>query len=98
MSEPEVLVERRGCAGFLTLNRPKALNALNLGMVRMIAAALDEWERDDRIARVVITGAGGRAFCAGGDIPLLYEQGRAGHHAPHPPLRRAGYQLNRPIT
>ena len=36
MSEPEVLVERRGCAGFLTVNRPKALNALNLGMVRAI--------------------------------------------------------------
>src|ERR1700738_2137855 len=73
MSEPEVLIERRGCAGFLTLNRPRALNALNLGMVRAIAAALDEWERDDAVARVVTTGAGGRAFCAGGDIRLLYE-------------------------
>ena len=41
MSEPEVLVERRGCAGLLVLNRPKALNALTLGMVRAIAAALD---------------------------------------------------------
>ena len=62
MSEPEVLVERRGSAGFLTLNRPKALNALNLGMVRAIAAALDDWERDPAITRVVVTGAGGRAF------------------------------------
>ena len=80
MSEPEVLVERRGCAGFLTLNRPKALNALNLGMVRAMAAALDDWERDPTIERVVVAGAGGRAFCAGGDIRLLYDQGRAGDH------------------
>ena len=97
MSEPEVLVERRGCAGFLTLNRPKALNALNLGMVRAIAAALDEWEQDAAIARVVVTGAGGRAFCAGGDIRLLYEQGRAGDHAAQLAFWREEYQLNRRI-
>ena len=72
---------RRGCAGFLILNRPQALNALTLGMVRAIAAALDDFERDARVARVVVTGAGGRAFCAGGDIRRLYEQGRAGDHA-----------------
>jgi enoyl-CoA hydratase len=97
MSEPEVLAERRGCAGFLTLNRPKALNALNLGMVRAIAAALDKWEQDATVARVVVTGAGGRAFCAGGDIRLLYEQGRAGDHAAQLAFWREEYQLNRRI-
>jgi enoyl-CoA hydratase len=97
VSEPEILVERRGCAGFLTLNRPKALNALNLGMVRVIAAALDEWERDPAVARVVVTGAGGRAFCAGGDIRLLYEQGRASDHAAQLEFWREEYQLNRRI-
>jgi enoyl-CoA hydratase len=97
MSEPEVLVEKRGCGGFLTLNRPKALNALNLNMVRLIAAALDDWERDDSIARVVVTGAGGRAFCAGGDIRLLYEQGKAGDHAAQLAFWREEYQLNRRI-
>jgi enoyl-CoA hydratase len=97
MSEPEVLVEKRGCAGFLTLNRPKALNALNLGMVRAIAAALDEWERDPEVTRVVVTGAGGRAFCAGGDIRLLYEQGRAGDHGAQLAFWREEYQLNRRI-
>ncbi len=97
MSEPEVLVEKRGCAGFLVLNRPKALNALNLGMVRAIAAALDEWERDESVSRVVISGAGGRAFCAGGDIRLLYEQGRAGDHAAQLAFWREEYQLNRRI-
>ncbi|MGO8799061.1 MAG: enoyl-CoA hydratase/isomerase family protein [Roseiarcus sp.] len=97
MSEPEVLVERRGCAGLLVLNRPRALNALNLGMVRTIAAALDEWERDETITRVVATGAGGRAFCAGGDIRLLYEQGRAGDHAAQLSFWREEYRLNRRI-
>jgi enoyl-CoA hydratase len=97
MSEPEVLVEKRGCGGFLLLNRPKALNALNLNMVRLIAAALDDWERDESIARVVVTGAGGRAFCAGGDIRLLYEQGRAGDHAAQLAFWREEYQLNRRI-
>ena len=45
-------------------------------MVRVIAEALDAFERDERVARVVVAGAGGRAFCAGGDIRRLYEQGR----------------------
>jgi enoyl-CoA hydratase len=97
MSEPEVLAERRGCAGWLTLNRPRALNALNLGMVRAIANALDEWERDASVARVVVTGAGGRAFCAGGDIRLLYEQGRAGDHGAQLAFWREEYLLNRRI-
>jgi enoyl-CoA hydratase len=97
MSEPEVLVDRRGCAGRLTLNRPKALNALNLGMVRTIAAALDDWERDPAVSRVIVTGAGGRAFCAGGDIRLLYDQGRADDHAAQLTFWREEYQLNRRI-
>ena len=97
MSEPEVLVEKRGCAGFLVLNRPKALNALNLNMVRIVAAMLDEWESDDSVTRIVVTGAGGRAFCAGGDIRLLYEQGRAGDHAAQRTFWREEYQLNRRI-
>ena len=97
MSEPEVIVERRGAGGFLTLNRPKALNALNLGMVRTIAAALDDFEKDDRVTRVVVSGAGGRAFCAGGDIRLLYEQGKAGDHASQRAFWREEYILNRRI-
>jgi enoyl-CoA hydratase len=97
MSEPEVLVERRGCAGFLTLNRPKALNALNVGMVRAIAATLDDWERDPAVTRVVVAGTGGRAFCAGGDIRLLYEQGNAGDHRAQLAFWREEYQLNRRI-
>jgi enoyl-CoA hydratase len=97
MSEQEVIVERRGRAGWIELNRPKALNALNLGMVRAIAAALDEFEADERIVRVVATGAGGRAFCAGGDIRRLYEQGKAGDHGAQLAFWREEYILNQRI-
>ena len=97
MNEPDVVVERRGWAGFITLNRPKALNALNLGMVRAIAAALDDFAADDRVTRVVAMSAGGRAFCAGGDIRVLYEQGRAGDHAAQLAFWREEYVLNRRI-
>jgi enoyl-CoA hydratase len=97
MSEPEVTVQRRGSAGWIELNRPKALNALNLGMVRTIAVALDQFEADDDIVRVVVTGAGGRAFCAGGDIRLLYEQGKAGDHAAQLAFWREEYILNQRI-
>lgn len=78
-SEPEIICERRGAAGFVLLNRPKALNALTPGMVRELARALDAWEHDAAIRTVVVTGAGDRAFCAGGDIRLLHDWGRQGH-------------------
>jgi enoyl-CoA hydratase len=97
MGEPEVLIKRRGCAGWITLNRPRALNALTLSMVRAIHAVLDSWEHDPSVARIVISGAGGRAFCAGGDIRLLYEEGRAGDHEAQLTLWREEYQLNHRI-
>jgi len=68
----EVLVERRGRLGHLVLNRPKAINALTHEMVRTIAATLDDWERDDSVSTVLITGAGERGLCAGGDIVAIY--------------------------
>jgi enoyl-CoA hydratase len=75
---PEVLFERRGRAGIITLNRPAALNALTLAMVRAIHPELRAWGADEAVARVVIRAAGDKAFCAGGDIRALYEWGRAG--------------------
>ena len=68
----EVLIERRGRLGHLVLNRPKAMNALTYVMVQAIAATLDEWERDDSVSTVLITGAGERGLCAGGDIVAIY--------------------------
>jgi enoyl-CoA hydratase len=76
--EPEIIFEVRGHAGFVTLCRPNALNALTLGMIRRLNKQLVEWIQDDAIAHVVLRGAGGRAFCAGGDVRRLYEWGRAG--------------------
>ncbi len=74
----EVLFEKRGRAGLITLNRPKALNALTLGMVDAIQAQLEAWRGDGAIELVVVRGAGDRAFCAGGDIRALHDSGKAG--------------------
>jgi enoyl-CoA hydratase len=74
----DVLFEKRGAAGLITLNRPKALNALTRDMALAMKAQLDVWAHDDEIGIVVVQGAGEKAFCAGGDIRSLYESGRAG--------------------
>jgi enoyl-CoA hydratase len=95
--DAEALIERRGAAGVIVLNRPKALNALTLTMVRLIAAALDAWEADPAVTRVVIGGAGDKAFCAGGDIRRLYELGRAGDHHQQLMFWREEYQVNERI-
>jgi enoyl-CoA hydratase len=78
---PEILFDRRGVAGLVTLNRPKALNAVTLGMVRALTRQLKEWRADPSVTRVVLSAAGGRAFSAGGDIRALYEAGTTGRHA-----------------
>jgi enoyl-CoA hydratase len=76
--EAEVLFERRGALGLITLNRPKALNALTHGMCVQMKAELDQWAKDEAIKSVAVKGSGDRAFCAGGDIRALYESGKAG--------------------
>jgi len=93
-ADPDILFERHGAAGVITLNRPQALNAVTHGMVHALAAQLEAWARDPAITRVVIRGAGGRAFSAGGDIRALYELGRAGRQAEALPFWRDEYTLN----
>jgi len=90
----EVLCETRGEAGLITLNRPKALNALTLGMVREMRRALDAWARDPAVTRVVVQGAGEKAFCAGGDIRQLTEDLKAGRREEALAFWREEYQLN----
>lgn len=97
MSEPEILFERRGCAGFVTLNRPQALNAATDGMVRALAKQLDLWENDSAIDRVVVRANGERAFCAGGDIRALYEQYKSGEVQKSIDFWRVEYTLNHRI-
>ncbi|ONI82868.1 3-hydroxyisobutyryl-CoA hydrolase [Actinosynnema sp. ALI-1.44] len=74
----EVLVDVRDGLARITLNRPQAINALTHDMVRTIDAALTEWETDAGVRAVVITGAGDRGLCAGGDIRSIYEDARSG--------------------
>jgi len=63
-----VLLEKKGPVGLVTLDRPRALNALDLGMIREMHPRLEAWARDEEVKAVVVRGAGGRAFCAGGDV------------------------------
>ena len=92
--DAEVLCERRGAAGMITLNRPQALNALTHAMVHAIRDALDAWAVDPAVTRVIVRAAGERAFCAGGDIRHLYDLGSAGRQDEMLPFWRDEYALN----
>lgn len=76
-----VLLETRGHSLHITLNRPRAINALTHTMVRLIDEALTTAERDGTVTSVVLTGAGERGLCAGGDIRALHDDTRAGGRA-----------------
>jgi enoyl-CoA hydratase len=77
MSEAdEIVLGREGAVATLTINRPQALNALTLANYRRFAPALAGWAEDQSVRAVVVLGAGGRAFCAGGDVRAVYEAGR----------------------
>ena len=80
--EEEILFERAGEIGLVTLNRPKALNALTHEMCLAFDARLKEWETDATVRAVLVRAAGEKAFCAGGDIVKLYNEGRAGSDYP----------------
>ena len=79
----EVLAQVRGQVGCITLNRPKALNALSLGMVRDLMTVLLNWQSDPRVLAVAIRGSNKEgafgAFCAGGDIRFLHQAGSTGN-------------------
>lgn len=95
--EPEVIVEQRGAAGLLTLNRPKALNALTHAIVMDVRTALATWQNDPAVSCIVIRGAGEKAFCAGGDIRAIHDMGRAGRQAEALAFFRDEYIMNRMI-
>ncbi|WP_281037730.1 MULTISPECIES: enoyl-CoA hydratase/isomerase family protein [unclassified Rhizobium] len=77
-AEAQVVVERRGGAGIIRLNRPKAINSLTLPMVRGLFQALHRFEDDPDISCVVLTGEGERGLCAGGDVRIIHDLGKAG--------------------
>ncbi len=74
----DVLVTVRNGIGRITLNRPKAINSLTHPMVTDIAQALKAWETDDAVTAVIVSGAGDRGLCAGGDVVAIYHDARAG--------------------
>jgi enoyl-CoA hydratase len=92
-----VIAEIRGRVGYLTLNRPAALNALDLPMIRAMAAALTDWREQPEIHAVVIAGEG-RAFCAGGDIRAIRDAALAGDAASIEAFFGEEYALNRQIA
>jgi len=75
-AEDDILFAREGGVATVTLNRPRALNAFTLGMYRQFDAKSREWADDPSVHAVLVRGAEGRAFCAGGDIRAIYEAGR----------------------
>ncbi|MGU3644661.1 enoyl-CoA hydratase/isomerase family protein [Microbacterium sp. C23T] len=97
-AEPTVLVSTSGGLGRLTLNRPRAINALNLGMVEQLHAALDAWEHDTEVDVVLLDGAGERGLCAGGDVRGLAEQVTSGRADDAAVFFRAEYAINARIA
>nr|BBX79962.1 hypothetical protein MFLOJ_37490 [Mycobacterium florentinum] len=73
-----VLTRVEGTVGLITLNRPKAFNSLTQKMVDELSAALDRWQDDDAVSAVLLSGAGERGLCAGGDVVAIYHSARKG--------------------
>lgn len=92
--ESRVIVRVEGALGRLTLDRPEAINALDLGMIRDLTAALERWRHDSDVEIVLIDGAGERGLCAGGDVRALRDQIVAGRADLAAEFFRAEYALN----
>ncbi|ANK79789.1 MAG: enoyl-CoA hydratase [Rhizobiales bacterium NRL2] len=95
-TDDEIVFGRKGALGTILLNRPKALNALTHEMVVAMHPQVRDWARDDGVKAVLIQGAGEKAFCAGGDIRKLYDEGRAGGQYPYD-FYHDEYRLNADI-
>jgi len=103
LDEAEILFATDGHGATATLNRPKALNALTLGMIRALDPQLAAWARDAKIRHVVLKGAGEKSFCAGGDVRAVCEAGLAAKKSgKQDPLTRdfffEEYRLNRRLA
>ena len=78
----DVVVRSEGALRRITLNRPKALNAITLDMAVTVTRLLRAWAADPAVGAVLLDGAGERAFCAGGDIRALYDAAKSGDPLP----------------
>ena len=77
---PDINLRVHGKAGRITLQRPKAMNAMTYEMCLAIEKALIEWKHDSNVELIIIDAQGDRAFCSGGDISDLYEEGLKGNY------------------
>jgi enoyl-CoA hydratase len=93
----ETIITRDGRLGRIRLNRPKVLNALSAAQYHDITRCLTEWEDDPSVAAVLVEGEGERAFCAGGDIRMVWDAARRGDHEFSRDVFRTEYRLNRRI-
>jgi enoyl-CoA hydratase len=82
LHEGDVIVRAHGPLRRLTLNRPKALNAITLGMAVTMSEMMRAWAADPAVCAVLLDGAGERGFCAGGDIRAIYDAAKAGDPLP----------------
>lgn len=96
-STADIQFEQRGGLGLITLNRPKALNALTLEMIGEMHPRLDAWAADPAVKAVAVQGAGERAFCAGGDILHIYHGREEGRNPFGEAFFRSEYALNRRV-
>jgi enoyl-CoA hydratase/carnithine racemase len=97
-ADATLATRREGAIGTVLMNRPRALNALDLGMIRGLQATLDAWRDDHAVKLVVLEGAGGRAFCAGGDIRGLRDAADTGDAAAVEAFFSEEYAMNRGIA
>ena len=93
----DIHIRRTGKCGRITLQRPKALNALTYQMCLDIEAALDLWKDDDDVLMVVIDAEGDKAFSAGGDIQKMYDIASNGDFEYGRQFWRDEYRLNEKI-
>jgi enoyl-CoA hydratase/carnithine racemase len=93
--ESSLIATREGVAGTILMNRPKALNALNQDMIRGFAAAIRNWRDDAAVKLVLLEGAGGRAFCAGGDVRAVRASAARVGHGPRVRAPRRAWRRRR---
>ncbi|WP_414683782.1 enoyl-CoA hydratase/isomerase family protein [Microbacterium sp.] len=98
VTEPSVLARSAAGVGHLTLNRPRAINALDNDMITQIRAALDGWRDDADVQSVLLDGAGERGLCAGGDVRALYDFVRGGQLDRVADFFRNEYTMNAQIA
>lgn len=91
----EKLPAKIGFLGVATLNRPKALNALNHSMITALSKHLDQWLSDDSVKAVILESNSEKAFCAGGDIAYVYQSREKGYSAED--FFKDEYELNQKI-